>query len=84
MANGLNRDFDGHEQVSSRRDNLLIAGIYPRICAASAARQTNDNTGADSFIGGQDRFHAIGTLIKDHTGLLGVDRRNPRPFASSF
>ena len=54
MASWLNRDFDGHEQVSSRRDTLLIAGTYPRNSIACAARRTNDDTGFDSFIGGQD------------------------------
>ena len=70
MANGLNRDFDGHEQVSSRCDNLLITGTYPRNCTASAARQANDDTGSDSSIGGQSKYRDAGTLNKDLTGLF--------------
>ena len=70
MASWLNHDFDGHELVSARRDNILIEGIYARNCSASAARRTNDDTGSDSFTGGQDKYHTTGTLNQDPTGLF--------------
>ena len=74
MANGLNRDFDGHEQVSARRDNLLIAGAYSPNCTASAARRTDSETGSDSFIGGQSEYHATVTLNKYPTGLFACQQ----------
>ena len=70
MAHWLNRDFDGHERKSSMRDNLLIAGTYSPNCTWAAAYRTNDNTASDSFMGGQNKYHAAGTLNKDHTGLF--------------